>query len=201
MKNSSSSSRKSIRLSGYDYSLPGAYFITIMTFHRECIFGDVNNQRMIINQYGQIVDRTWHELTNHYPNINLDAYIIMPNHFHGIVLIEDDTTIKNASPASDMQGISTINEQRKTLENPDTFRENGNRIVDEMRTNSHDLSEIIRAFKSFSAKKINILRGSQGFPVWQRSFYDRVIRDENEYQKIYDYIQTNPQNWLEDQLG
>jgi putative transposase len=167
--------RKSTRLQGYDYSLPGAYFTTIVTYKRQHLFGNVTDGQFYINQFGRIVEHCWLDLPLHYHRVELGAYVIMPNHFHGIVVIQE--------------GV-------------DNFSKGGSQTrpyTSEEIALQYGLPEIVRAFKSFSARKINNLRKTTGVPVWQRSFYDRIIRNERELQKISEYIQSNPQNWQEDE--
>lgn len=146
--------RKSTRLPDYDYSQPGAYFITINTDGRENLFGRIVDGLMGLFDAGHIVEKTWNDLPNHYPDIRLEAFVIMPNHVHGIISLLDQ---------------------------------------------KYSLSEIVRAFKSFSARRINLIRKTPGIPVWQRGFHDHIIRDEAELQRIADYIDTNPSNWQQDQ--
>ena len=160
--------RKSTRLPGYDYSLPGAYFITIVSHRRECLFGNVVEAEIHNNRYGQIVEKAWTDLRFHYPHLNLGAFIVMPNHVHGIVIINE---VEHLVGRSSKAGIPRLG-----------------------------LPEIVRALKSFSARRINELRKMQGSPVWQRSYYDRIIRNESELHDITEYILSNPMNWQEDEL-
>lgn len=155
--------RHSNRLKGYDYSQSGAYFITIYAHDKVCLFGDIVDDEMRLNDLGLIVETAWFDLPNHYSDITLDSFCIMPNHIHAVIVSDDST--------------------------------HGNRtqIV------KHPLSEIVRAFKSFSARRINELRDSKGVPVWQRDYYDHIIRDEKDYYRIYEYIDNNPLKWLEDE--
>ena len=170
--------RRSIRLKGYDYSQAGAYFITVCTHNRECLFGSVGADskpaldsrpapatQMALNEYGEIVQYTWDDLVNHIEGIELDAFVIMPNHFHGIIVIDNRAGL----------------EQRAGLEPAPT------------------LSEIVRQLKTFSARRINKIRDTQGVLVWQRNYYERVIRDENELNRVREYIANNPANWLTDE--
>ncbi len=148
--------RHSIRLKGYDYSQAGAYFVTIVIHDREPILGEIVNHEMRLNKNGQIVKYAWLDLPKHYRNIQLDAFVIMPNHVHCIIILTDH--------------------DRKR----------------------YPLSEIVRAFKSFSARRINALRITQGVPVWQRNYYEHIIRNEQEHERIYNYILNNPLNWEND---
>lgn len=157
--------RRSIRLTGYDYSQNGAYFVTICTNNRRFLFGDVIQDKMNLNPLGLIVEDCWQEIPMHFPNVLPDmlAWIVMPNHIHGIVIIDDGA--RHASPV-----------QRPTT-----------------------LGVIIGSFKSAVARKINILHRTPGAPVWQRNYYEHIIRDETEWKNILNYIETNPLRWSEDQ--
>ncbi|MFZ1024837.1 MAG: transposase [Limnoraphis robusta] len=147
--------RQSIRLRGYDYSLPGAYFITICIDKRECLLGDIQDGNVIFSRYGEVVHFNWFNLTKVYPGIQLDSFVIMPNHIHGIIILTD---------------------------------------------NSHKLSEIVRGLKTFSARRINQLRSLSGISVWQRGYYEHIIRNENTLTKIQEYILNNPYNWETDEM-
>ena len=128
-----------MRLLGYDYSLAGAYFITMVTHHRECVFGEVVNGEMRVNQYGKIVEHIWMDLPSHYLQITLDTFVVMPNHVHGIVVIND--LCKGGSETRPYVAEKLINNDK---------------IL------SHGLPEIVRAFKSFSARRINYLEYARG---------------------------------------
>jgi len=159
-------SRRPIRLRGYDYSTNGAYFVTICAHNRICLFGNIANAEIILNDYGKTVGQAWFDLPNHYPEVELDASVIMPNHIHGIVVLHHD----------DVVGAGF-----KPALTPDNRR--------------HGLSEIIRGFKSFSARRINAIRNTFGAPVWQRGYFDRVIRNEGELNRIREYVLNNSTNW------
>jgi putative transposase len=163
--------RRSIRLKGYDYSLPGGYFITIVCYQRESLFGNIINGRMEMNPHGQNVDLFWRALTYHFGNITLGSFVVMPNHFHGIIFIKDPN-------------MDFVNHTRA-----------GHRPAP---TKSRSLSEIVRSFKSFSSNKINQLRNTQGLPVWQRNYYEHIIRDDEELNLIKEYIENNVVNWRRD---
>ena len=162
--------RRSIRLRGYDYSTPGAYFITVCTQNRLPLFGEVANDKMASNRLGEVVQNSWEKLPDHYDDLILDAFVLMPNHVHGVIILEDGTTgvgagFKPALPAS----------RRR-----------------------HGVPEIVRAFKTFSARRINKMRESPGTPVWQRGFYDHVIRNQHELGRVRAYVMDNPRKWSED---
>jgi len=181
--------RRSIRLNGYDYSQAGAYYVTIVVHHRECLFGEVVNGEMKLNRYGEIVEHAWFDLPRHYRHIALGAFIIMPNHAHGIIVIYDDRRGGSLSGVNHVPGMA-IAGKTDLPENPET------RPYKPIKR--HALSEIVRAFKSFSAKRINILRKMQGIPVWQRNYYEHIIRNEQDLKNKSDYILSNPILWDED---
>ena len=163
--------RRSIRLREYDYSTPGAYFITVCTYSRLLLFGRVVNGKMEANRLGAVVEDCWSKLPDHY-DVALDAFILMPNHIHGVITIEDTPTTVGAGLKPALPAASD--------------------------SNRHGVPEIVRAFKTFSARRINEMRASAGTPVWQRGFYDHVIRGENELDRVRTYIMDNPRRWPED---
>ena len=159
--------RRSVRLPGYDYSQPGAYFVTVCARDRECLFGDVLDGEMTFNDAGRIINECWHDLPDHYPYVALDAFVLMPNHIHAVILIMD-TVGAGLKPAR------TRREER------------------------HALPEIVRGFKTFSARRINLAIGRTGQPVWQRNYYEHVIRNERDLDSKRQYIVGNPAKWQED---
>ena len=176
--------RRSIRLRGYDYSRPGAYFVTLCTQGRECLFGEIADEEMVLNEYGKIVEQCWRDLTNHYHNVQLDHYIVMPNHFHGIIIIKSVVTGSSVVGAGFKPAPTTTHPAPTNSDHP--------------AHKHHGLSEFIRALKTFSSKHINQIRNTPGTPVWQRNYYEHIIRDNLEYQKITTYIRNNPKNWRDD---
>jgi len=163
--------RRSIRLKGYDYTAAGGYFVTIVTYQRECLFGGIVNKKMVSNEIGQIVEHAWFDLPNHYPNVELGTFCIMPNHIHGIIILNDLSVGAGLRPAP------TTNPTVK----------------------SHGLPEIVRAFKSFSARRVNEHLDSPGIPLWQRNYYEHIIRDDDDHNRIHLYIESNPSMWEEDE--
>ncbi len=169
--------RHSIRLKGYDYSLSGAYFITVCVHHGQCVLGEIHDTAMRLSPYGSIVAASWESLLDHYPFIELDAFVVMPNHVHGVVAL--------------------VNAPTDTLPIEDTGLES----APPRNVHRHGLPEIVRAFKSFSARRINESKGIQGQPVWQRNYYEHIIRNERAYLAIREYILSNPANWGVDKLN
>jgi putative transposase len=176
--------RKPIRLPGFDYSSEGAYFVTLITHHRDCLFGDVVNDEMVLSEFGRIVEFTWNDIPNHNPNVGLGAFVIMPNHVHGIIHL----FTPQSNPLVGVGSKPTPNEKinRAGYEPAPTI------------IKTIPLSEIVRQLKTFSAQRINTLRGTPGIPVWQRNYYDHIIRSEYAYSTIEQYIQDNPRHWAAD---
>ena len=180
-----------MRLPGYDYSQPGWYFVTICTKNRREIFGVVRKGEMRVNQNGKIVMDAWQDLPNHYYCI-LDAFVIMPNHIHGVVQIPDGFDIPYYPVAAGLRPAATGREIAAATVGFKVAGENVNNVL------PASLTEIVRALKSFSARRINELRGIPGQPVWQRSFHDHVLRGNNDIEMVREYIRLNPQKWDED---
>jgi REP element-mobilizing transposase RayT len=146
------------RLEGFAYDTPGAYFVTTCTFRREAILGEVSSNGVAnLSVPGQITRDTWESLTKRYPGIATDTFIVMPDHFHGILWLGESEYVGAA------------------LAPP-----------------SPTLSKVVRTFKSISARQINSRTDRLGGRVWQRSFYDRVIRIESELDAAREYIANNP---------
>lgn len=174
--------RRSIRLKGYDYSQAGAYFVTACARGRKCLFGEVVDGQMHLSVFGEMVARCWDDLPRHYPTVELDAFVVMPNHVHGIVVLTDGV-------GAGLRPAPTSNE------NTISPQENGETV-----TGPRPLSEIVRAFKSFSSRRINERLGTAGTPVWQRTYWDTVIRNEQALIGFRQYIENNPAQWDMDQL-
>ena len=168
--------RRSIRLQNYDYSQAGLYFITICTYHAECLLSRVIDGRTYLNKYGAIVENEWLKTGEMRDNVELDAYIIMPNHLHGVILL-----------AERCRGT-----MHRAPTKPSPKHESFGKPV------SGSIPTIIRGFKSIVTKKIHKLRSSTGVPVWQRNYYEHIIRSENKLQRIREYIISNPVQWETD---
>ena len=165
--------RQATRLKDYDYAAEGYYFVTICIKNKQNLFGEIVDDKMVLNKYGEIVRECYLDLANHYANIKLDEYVIMPNHFHSIIIIDNEAT-----------------DCIKQYENV------GNGLKP-FPTRRHGLPEIVRAFKTFSSRKINDTQPNVKFQ-WQKSYYDHFIRDNGSYDKVRDYIINNPLNWALD---
>ncbi|HPD60876.1 MAG TPA: transposase [Thermodesulfobacteriota bacterium] len=162
--------RKSIRLRHYDYSKPGAYFITICTHNRECLFGKIIGRKMVLNNKGKITRHYWLEIPRHFPNVVLDEYIIMPNHVHGIIVLDNSVGARHAVPLHQTEQFG--------------------------RPTRKSIPTIIRSFKSAVTHQINQIPGAS---VWQHNYYEHIIRNEIELNKARGYIVYNPINWSTDE--
>jgi putative transposase len=189
--------RHSLRLINYDYCLPGAYFVTVVSWQRVCLFGKCIDGEIRLNSTGNVVRSEWSRLASHFPNIRLDAFIIMPNHVHGIIIIESPTTVGATRPWDD--------ETKDTLEPVDNESKNsddGSPLPKIARPNGPipgSLGAMIGQFKSRATRRIWALPGSDRRPIWQRNYYDHIIRSEKSLEKIQEYIINNPVLWVEDE--
>jgi REP element-mobilizing transposase RayT len=163
---------ESTRLKNWDYAKEGAYFITICTDNHRCMFGGIGKEMVILNEHGKIVDKCWNEIPKHFPHIVLNEYVIMPNHLHGIIYIRRDTACR----------VSTLACRQPTLE------QFGKPVCGSIPT-------IVRSFKSAVTKCINETQKTPGAIIWQRNYYDHIIRGEYELNRIREYMINNPSNW------
>jgi REP element-mobilizing transposase RayT len=172
-------------LKGYDYGSIGAYFVTICTKDREHLFGEVRDGEMVLNELGEIVYHEWIRTSKLRPNIQIGEFMVMPNHFHGIVMITKcirwgmAPTCPNKWQPSIRRGVLQYAPTR-------------------IRSPSQNLGAIVRGFKSITTKHINQIRQTPGFPVWHRNYYERIIRNDPELNALCEYIQFNPLNWDQD---
>lgn len=176
--------RRSIRLKEYDYSGVGAYYVTLRAFQRECLFGDIVIGEMRLNDIGLIVRECWQRIPVHFPGLEVDEFVVMPNHFHAILLITESVGpihvgAKQVSPASPAFGRHIV---KQGVSMPQG-------------TSPGSLGAIMQNFKSVSTRKINKLRDNPGCPVWQRNYYERVIWDEKELTMAREYVLNNPLQW------
>ena len=200
-----------MRLRDYDYSLAGAYAVTICTDSGAFLFGHVSDGAMHLNAAGRVVERVWDGLPEHYPHVGVDAFVVMPDHMHGVIVLADGPLpgeagfeINREMPAGidvstgrRVGGERSRNDVRRRSVEP---RPEDGRVRDaaptkKRATRRHGLSEVVRGFKSFSAKRVNALRGMTGIAVWQRGFYEHVVRNEDDLNRIREYIVGNPVRW------
>jgi REP element-mobilizing transposase RayT len=164
--------RKILRLKGYDYSSPGSYFVTTCTQYREKLFGEVRDEKMFLSDAGKVVQICWQEIPEHYPGVHVDAFVVMPDHVHGIIAI----------------GAGAIHESPRTEDSDAQVRR---RML---------IPLIIGRFKQNSAKLINKMRRVSGVAVWERSYYESIIRDQKSLFRIRAYILRNPECWSKHSL-
>ena len=179
--------RRSIRLPAYDYAGQGMYFVTICTQHKACLLGDILGDAMHPNDAGRMVERWWHELPRKYPTIDIDAYVIMPNHFHGLITIHGSVGADLRSVPRP-QGVGLC--VRPALGRP--------------RRVAPTLGNVVAWFKTMCTNEY--IRGvtDSGWPafagrLWQRSYYEHIVRNEDDLRRIQEYIANNPARWAEDE--
>lgn len=161
--------RKSIRLNGFDYSQEGLYFVTICTNNQVCFLGEVLNDEMVLTDAGRLVEKWWLKLPDKFPNIELDYYVVMPNHFHGIIsIVGADPCVCPDNLTGEHAGspLQSIMQWFKTM----------------------STNEYIRGVKQLGWMPFNR-------KFWQRSYYEHIIRNEKELNRIREYIQNNPLKW------
>ncbi len=185
---------ESTRLKYWDYSNPGFYFVTICTKDRIKMFGEIVNEKMILNRLGLIVKHCWHDLSNHYKNCILDSFIVMPNHFHGIIKIKDVNSNKHVEMG--LRSKVAIRVAPVEMIHESSLREspNNNHRIERRKML---LSKIVGRFKMQSSKKINLINHTICFR-WQISYYEHIIRTEQDLWKCRKYITDNPANWKND---
>ncbi len=166
MKRNTKHRRRSIRLKGYDYSHAGAYFITVCTRNGKCLFGDVINGKMRLNAHGNIVSECWNKIPTHFPNVETDAFVVMPNHIHGIIIINNVGAIHEL-PLRD----NKITRRRMLI------------------------PKVVGFYKMNTAKLINQFLNTPGVHIWQRNYYEHIIRNKENLNEIREYIVNNPLKW------
>jgi len=162
--------RRSIRLPGWDYRRGGAYFVTICTGGRLCIFGDIVDERMEPNPAGEAVERCWRRLSRRATGVRADdTFVVMPNHVHGIVWLD-----------------------------PPEGTDRGPETGSGPRVPKGSLGAVVRTFKSYSARHIHRLPGHAGMDVWQRNYYETIVRSDVHLERVRRYILDNPRRWAMD---
>lgn len=186
--------RRSIRLAGYDYGAAGAYFVTVCTHGRSPLFGGVVDGRTRVTEAGRFVWSAWLPLPLHHRHVCLDAFVVMPDHVHGIVWSRGEPAPVRGGARSrpQPQGRLVGAGLRPAPTEPASARDPA-RPPDPAPV---ALPEIVRAFKSFSARSINGHRGTPGRPVWQRNYYEHIVRDAGALRRIRAYVRANPDRWV-----
>ncbi|MDD5090313.1 MAG: hypothetical protein PHQ23_05290 [Candidatus Wallbacteria bacterium] len=215
--------RKSIRLPEYDYAQNGAYFVTICAAEKGDVFGKIGENGMVVNEYGRIAVECWQALPGYYSNVFLDIFCLMPDHFHGILFIDNDRAPGGCDPCVCRSGDDAVGVDFKSTRNLGECKSCDNMTNDFKSTRNpgecnscvgmansespdmradlksaptrnlmHGLSQFIRSFKIFSTREINKIRNVTGVKIWQRNFFERVIRNDSELDRIREYIRGNP---------
>lgn len=167
--------RRSVRLKGYDYTQAGAYFVTIVTQGRECLFGEVVHGEMWLNDAGRMVEKWWLELNRKFSAVDTDEYVVMPNHIHGVIVIAHVGATLVVAQAQDRAGTRP----------------------------APTLGDVVGAFKSLATHEYIVGIKQRGWPsfagkLWQRNYHEHIIRDESTLHRIREYIVNNPLQWAVD---
>jgi REP element-mobilizing transposase RayT len=208
--------RRSIRLPEYDYSQAGIYFVTICTYKKQCLFGEIKQGKMLLNQIGKMVAQEWLKSSEIREELTLDEWIIMPNHVHGLVVITKDDYQVNSGDVSDDSGSAS--ENFEGANNSGSVSGNSGSVSDNSGSASENsegaslapllgksaqrkpksLSTFVSGFKSSVTKRIKKICVENNPRVWQKNYYESIVRDEIDLNKIRQYILDNPQNWDDD---
>lgn len=180
----------SARAQWWDYGWNGAYFITICSRNREHFFGEISGGKMLLSNTGIIADILWYEIPNHAPFVELGDFVVMPNHIHGILILNKPDAVGTGHAAVET-GHANV-ETGHALSLRSTIGRNRFQNI-----GKNTVSSIIASYKSAVTKHANRLGLENG---WQPRFHDHVIRNDREYQRISDYIINNPMNWAEDKF-
>jgi REP element-mobilizing transposase RayT len=156
-------------MDGYDYHLAGTYFVTIVTNQRRCVLSDIEDGIVKLLPAGEIALDVWRHLPEHFPKLALGDIVIMPNHIHAILILVDAT-----QAGQPFQGTKTVSPAATPL------------------------SIIVGEWKSYTTRRVNQIDGSTCETLWQRGFFDRIVRDQDEWDRLAAYISVNPQNWNKD---
>ena len=206
--------RRSVRLPGYDYAQAGAYFVTVCTQDRACLFGAIVDGEMRPNDAGAMVRTVWDGLPTHYPGVERDAFVVMPNHVHGIIALtggeaEGDNAVGARSPRPSgrqtalpgYRGAADGSLRRAGRPRPyEVPSSEGVEAPQEMAGRHLTLGQVVAVFKYQSTTLINRERGTSGVRLWQRNYYEHVIRDDADLGRIREYVESNPARWELDQL-
>ena len=192
MDNPKTHRRRPIRLSGYDYQSTGAYFLTLCTQNRQCLFGEIAGGEIVLNDAGRMVHRVWNELPLFYPGVDIDAFQIMPNHFHGIILLVGAGP--RACPTPDTGQPQGNGQPRGVALTGWNGRDHGNTTV------GLSLPDVVHRFKTMTTKIYVDGVKQSGWPafpgkLWQRNYYERIVRDADEMVRLQQYVLDNPQKW------
>ena len=175
-------------MKGYDYTLAGGYFVTLVIWGHTCVFGEIIDGNMHLNHYGTLVENEWRRLEKRFPQVVVDEWIVIPNHLHGILMIvevESIDTVGARQRDSILSGVGVRQENSN--------QSGGSSFASPLQPGS--LGAIVGAYKSTTARLINGLRRTPGAPVWQRNYYEHIIRNERDLDEIRAYVRNNPLQW------
>jgi putative transposase len=185
--------RRSVRRLGHDYSRPGGYSITICTYDRECLFGEIVGHEVRLSEYGVIVEEEWRLTAAMRPAVRLDDFIVMPNHIHGILFLVAvgahcvrPDTISTGSPQTSRLGGKTGWQGARSAP---------------LRRPPASIPSLVAGFKSAVTRRIRALRHAPYLEVWQRGYNDHIIRGQEDLERHRNYIRNNPRRWAEDDLN
>jgi REP element-mobilizing transposase RayT len=199
---------ESVRLKNWDYRNNGAYFITINTGNRKHFFGEIINSEMQLSPIGKYAETFWMEIPKHFPFVELGNFVVMPNHTHGILIINNVKSLQcnnidkslqcnkmdKSLQCNKMDKSLQCNKMDKSLQCNDST---GNQYYSDISPKSGSISTIIRSYKSVVSKHARLLNPEFN---WQPKFHDHVIRNSESFERIQNYIENNPSNWKEDKF-
>jgi len=183
--------RRSVRLRGFDYAYRGFFFVTICTHNKKPTLGKIINYKAKLSAVGEIVEKCWREIPEHFPNVYLDEWVVMPNHLHGIIVIRFPLGSEPANEGTACRAPTTV----ESLTQHETVLEEFGKPT------AGSLPTIIRSFKAVVTKRANELGEHSNSPVWQRNYFEHVIRNEESLNKIRNYIWENPIHWWADEYN
>jgi putative transposase len=203
--------RKSIRIKGYDYSQNGAYFVTICTHNKLCLFGQVESGKMVLNALGLLIESIWRQIPSHYRTVLIDEFVVMPNHIHGIIRLQDrreQLGVMNHSPTQ-MAHDSNVGALLGVINHAPTqidanvgaqfiapqINPAAQFIAPKTREAQPTLGEVVRAFKARASQASKTICAVDSKILWQRNYYEHVVRNEPDLQVIREYINNNPKQW------
>ena len=194
--------RKSTRLTGYDYSREGLYFITTCTKDRQCLFGHIEKRQMILNDAGKIANDCWLQIPQHFPHAVLHEHVIMPNHVHGIIELNTMENVGTSIGAKNVGNDDAENAGNVGAKNFSPLHGSLHfhpiNTPQPFKSPSKTIGSIVRGFK---IGVTNWFRDRDNWEtIWQRNYHDHIIRNCEAYEKICAYILNNPQNWKEDKF-
>lgn len=183
--------RRSVRLLGYDYSNAGAYFVTICAHRKTCLLGHVHEGAVVLNRTGHIVKKCWESLPIWFPHVQLDASVIMPNHTHGILWITGRGEALASEDLIYCEPNDVSHEQKAFLETV----ANASPLQHACGTTPGSLASVIQTFKTNCTRRVNRVHKCSGKQLWQRNYYEHIIRSQKSLEAIREYIESNPANW------